>query len=216
MDRSSIFSYESYGSRCSSSAGGGNSPRPSWYSNELPGEIDDVGPSFFFVPAVGHRLILPVSLLQATMRLEGQEEDLTMPDSEKTPSLHPAPHSVWAQADNLAAVSRLCCLFEHTMADPQCGHRNKPRPRAWSACRVRSKVPIRRRRRVSNCRRRFLRIWRAQRARLDPRLLLLEAGPLAIRRAQLRRLLWSLPTSISTVPSDLYISSCPLHMSATP
>lgn len=43
MDRSSIFSYESYGSRCSSSAGGGNSPRPSWYSNELPGEIDDVG-----------------------------------------------------------------------------------------------------------------------------------------------------------------------------
>lgn len=45
------------------------------------------------------------------MRLEGQEEDLMMPDSDKTPSL-PAAAAVWAHADNLAAVSRLRFLFE--------------------------------------------------------------------------------------------------------
>lgn len=144
--------------------------------------------SFFSRPSDEHPLILPLLLVQATMRLEGQEEDLMMPDSDKTPSLPPAPHAVWAHADNLAAVSRLRFLFEqkHTHADPLFGDRNEPRPRAWSACRVRLKVPIRRRRMISDCRRLFLLIWRVLRARLDLRLLLLEAGPLPERRSGFR------------------------------
>lgn len=41
VDGSSIVSYESY----RSSGGGENSPRTSWYSNELPVDVDNVGPS---------------------------------------------------------------------------------------------------------------------------------------------------------------------------
>ncbi|GAA5990042.1 hypothetical protein JCM10908_005794 [Rhodotorula pacifica] len=75
-DRSSIFSYESYES---SGGGGGDSRRTSWYNNELPAEADD-----------------------AAMKLEGQEEDLAMPDSEQMHPL-PAPPADWTEAGTLAA-----------------------------------------------------------------------------------------------------------------
>ncbi|GAA5885951.1 hypothetical protein JCM3774_005581 [Rhodotorula dairenensis] len=79
VDGSSIVSYGSY----RSSGGGENSPRTSWYSNELPVDVDD-----------------------ANMNLEGHEEDLAMPDSDPMHSIPPLPPAAWTDAGHLLAAEQ--------------------------------------------------------------------------------------------------------------